>query len=72
MKILSINSLWQLVQWTVLAIVVYMVVNKGFPLSVVACLLFIRLAFKLLFKFIGGIIKIGVITLILYILTLLF
>jgi hypothetical protein len=72
MKILSINSLWHLFQWIAIAIVVYMVVHKGIPLSVAALLLFVRLAFRLLFQLIGGIIKIAVIVFILYLLTLIF
>lgn len=72
MKVLSINSLWSPFQWIAIAIVVYMVVNQGVPLSVIAFLLMVRLAFKLLFQLIGGIIKIAVVIFILYLLTLIF
>jgi len=72
MKILSINSLGQVFQMMALVMVVYLVVHKGVPLSVVAGLLFVRLAFRLLLQLIGGILKIVVIVFILYLLTLVF
>ena len=72
MKILSINSLWRLFKWLAIVMVVYAVIHIGVSPSVICFLLLIRLAVKLLLQFIGGIFKIALVFVILWLLSLIF
>jgi len=72
MKILSINSLWQLFRWIAIAIVVYAVVHTGVSPSIICFLLLVRLAIRLILQFIGGVFKIAIVFVILWFLTLIF
>jgi len=72
MKILSINSLWQLFKWFAIIMVICFVVQKGVSPQMICFLLLVRLGIQLLLKFIGGIIKIAFVFVILWLLTLIF
>ena len=72
MKIMSLNSVWQLCKWFAIIMIVYFVVYNGVSPSTICILLMVRLAFQLLFNFISGIFKIAVVFVILWLLTLIF
>ena len=72
MKILSINSLWQLIKWIAIAMVVYAVVKMGVSPSIICFLLLVRLAVRLILQFISGVFKIAMVFVILWLLTLIF
>ena len=72
MKILSINSLWQLFKLIALSVMVYAMVHSGISPSVICLLLLIRLAVRLALQFIGGIFKIALVFVVLWLLTLIF
>jgi len=72
MKILSVNSLWQLLKWFAIFVIVYAVIHKGVSPQTICFFLLIRLGIQLLLKFIGGIIKIAFVFVILWLLTLIF
>ena len=72
MKIMSLNSVWQLCKWFAIIMIVYFVVHNGVSPSTICILLMVRLAFQLLFKFISGIFKIAVVFVIFWLLTLIF
>jgi len=72
MRILSITLLWHLFKWFAILIILYAVVYKGISPQIICFLLLIRLGIQLLLKFISGIIKIAIVFVILWLLTLIF
>jgi hypothetical protein len=72
MKILSINSIWQICKWFVIIMVVYMLAQKGISPATICTILLVRLAIQLVFKLVSGLIKIAVVFIILWLLTLIF
>ena len=72
MKTLNIISLWQLFKWVAIAMVLYAVVHAGVSPSVICFLLMVRLAIRLMLQLIGGVFKIAMVFVILWLLTLIF
>ena len=72
MKILGFISLWQLFKWIAITIIVYTIVYMGISPSVICFLLLVRLGIRLILQFIGGIFKIALVFVILWLLTLIF
>ena len=69
---MSIGSLWQLLKWFAIAILVYAVINMGVPSTIICFLLLVRLAIRLILQLIGGVFKIAMACFILWLLSLIF
>ena len=72
MNTMSISSLWQLFKLTAIVLIVYAILQCGISPAFICCLLLVRLALRLIMQFIGGVIKIAVVFVILWLLTLIF
>ena len=71
MKILCISSLWQVCKWIAMMMFAYVLIREGVSPGVFVLLLLIGLCIRLFFhclRFIGGLIKIAVMFIIIFIL----